>query len=324
MMSTFESATAPLPGYAIRTFEERDRAAVSALGSPVVGWWHDEVAGASLHLVAEEFETGDVVGHLQARDRSVPKPSRRPGQCHFMLTVSPNHRRKGIGSCLYDRLEAFACARKADSLHGGYTETPDAPGATFLRKRGFGVLERFLPSYRDLETFQPSEFQFALDKLERQGISIRSYARVGDTSEHRVQLYALEEKARAAQPFREVAAYVPTPYSKWEAEFLRRDQTAILLALAPVTEEYVGVVTSLEWGFTATDPDWYGRGIATALKVRCLQEAKARGGSRLETENHEDNAAMLAVNRKLGFVFAAPEVSCVKKISISNEVKIAE
>ena len=68
----------PLSTYQLRPFEETDRDAVDALGSPVVGWWHGEPPGASLHLVAETSETGEIVGHLQARDRSVPEPSRRP------------------------------------------------------------------------------------------------------------------------------------------------------------------------------------------------------------------------------------------------------
>ena len=35
----------------------------------------------------------------------------------------------------------------------------------------------------------------------------------------------------------------------------------------------------------------------------------------METENHEDNAAMLEVNRKLGFVFGVPEVACIKRLT---------
>ena len=108
--------------------------------------------------------------------------------------------------------------------------------------------------------------------------------------------------------------FVAAPYRKWEEEFLKRDPATIFLALAPVTGECVGVVTSLEWFFTGTHPDWCGRGIATALKVRCMQEAKAHGIGCMETENHEDNAAMLAINRKLGFVFADPEVACIKRL----------
>jgi GNAT superfamily N-acetyltransferase len=103
---------------------------------------------------------------------------------------------------------------------------------------------------------------------------------------------------------------------KWEQGFLERDPSAhfLALALAPVTGEFLGTVTGLRWYYTGTHPDWRGRGIATALKVRCLQEAKRRGLGRMETENHEDNAAMLAINRKLGFQFTAPGVACVKRL----------
>jgi len=52
------------------------------------------------------------------------------------------------------------------------------------------------------------------------------------------------------------------------------------------------------------------------LKVRCMQEAKTRGIETMETENHEDNAAMLKINRRLVFVFSDPEVTWVKRLGI--------
>ncbi|CAN5690630.1 hypothetical protein BH11ARM2_BH11ARM2_18580 [soil metagenome] len=115
----------PLAAYRIRSYEEGDRGAANALGASVVDWWHREVPGAALHLVVETVETGQVVGHLQARDRGVPEPSRRAGQCHFMLIVAPEHRRRGIGGCLLDRLEGFARHRQATLLYVGVTESPD-------------------------------------------------------------------------------------------------------------------------------------------------------------------------------------------------------
>ena len=305
----------PLIAYRVRPFEEREREVTGALGTMVIDWWHNEVPEAALHLVAEEIETGKLVGHLQGRDRSVPEPSHRPGQFHFALDVAPDHRRKGIGGCLYDRVERFARERNAQLLYVAYHETPDAPpAAAFLQRRGFTPLERFLPSSCALDTFDPSEFAAAIVRVEQQGIALTTYAELEDSAERRQQLYALEEAAHAAQPFREIEPYVAAPYSKWEAKFLRRDPTTIFLALAPGSGEIVGVVTALEWCFTGTNPDWCGRGIATALKVRCMEEAKRRGIEVIETENHEDNAAMLAINRKLGFVIAAPEVACIKRL----------
>lgn len=307
--------TNPLAAYRIRPFKEQDRANANATGSSVVDWWHSEVPEASLHLVAEAAATGEIVGHLQARDKSVPEPTRRPGQCHIMLSVAAAHRRRGIGSALYDGAEAFARQRHAHTLYIEYTETAESPATSFLQQRDFVPLERFLPSFIELDTFEVERFVEAVERVENQGIVITTYDQIEDTPENGHRLYTLEEVARASQPFREVEAYVPTPYSKWEEELSHRDLSTVFLALAPVTGQYVGCVTGLEWYFTGTHPDWRGRGIATALKVLCLQEAKRRGIRCMETENHEDNITMLAINRKLGFQFTAPGVACIKRLN---------
>ena len=47
-----------------------------------------------------------------------------------------------------------------------------------------------------------------------------------------------------------------------------------------------------------------------------MQEAKIRRIETMETENHEDNAAMLKINRRLVFVFSDPEVTWVKRLGI--------
>ena len=298
----------------VREYQEGDRAAVAALGTPVIDWWHGNGPGTSLHLVAGDADTGEVIGHLQATDRGLPTPSRRTGQCHFALAVAPPHRRLGIGSTLYERAERFALERNARLLYASYLETPDAPAASFLRARGFEPLERFLPSALDLAAFDPARFADAVRRVEAQGVRLLTYAELGDSPRNRRSLYALEQAARASQPFREVGPYLPAPFETWEREFVGWDPETIFLAVVAPGDTLIGVVTGLEWYFTGGHPDWQGRGIATALKVRCLLEAKQRGIARMETENHEDNAAMLAVNRKLGFVFGVPEVACVKRL----------
>ncbi len=296
----------------VRPFQHEDCAALSGLGMPVIDWWHGNGPGTSLHLAVTDG--GAVVGHLQATDRSLPAPSRRAGQCHFTLAVAPAHRRRGIGGALYGCMEQFASERQARLLYASYLETPDAPAGPFLRARGFEPLERFLPSSLDLAAFDLARFAEALRRAEAQGVRLLTYAELGDSPRNRLALHALEQAARASQPFREVGPYFPAPFETWEGEFEGWDPETVFVAVAGPGDAMVGVVTGLEWYFTGVHPDWRGRGIATALKVRCLAEAKRRGLARMETENHEDNAAMLAVNRKLGFVFGVPEVACVKRL----------
>jgi GNAT superfamily N-acetyltransferase len=54
-------------------------------------------------------------------------------------------------------------------------------------------------------------------------------------------------------------------------------------------------------GFTGTMPEHRGKGLATAAKVDALRKAAARGVTRVTTSNAEENTAMRAINRRLGF-----------------------
>ena len=54
-------------------------------------------------------------------------------------------------------------------------------------------------------------------------------------------------------------------------------------------------------GFTGTLREHRGRGLATAAKRCALQAVAARGVTRVTTSNAEENAAMRAINRRLGF-----------------------
>lgn len=99
-----------------------------------------------------------------------------------------------------------------------------------------------------------------------------------------------------------------TAFEDWEGS-----PTAIRpdwIFLAEAEGRFVGMVSGLDWCFTGVHPTWQGRGIATVLKVWALSVAKTAELEAVETENHEDNAAMLAINRKVGFTMGPVEIQC--------------
>src|SRR5207302_5086772 len=59
---------------------------------------------------------------------------------------------------------------------------------------------------------------------------------------------------------------------------------------------------------TGTRSDLRGRGLASAVKLATIRWAAENGISRIYTSNHEQNAPMLAVNRRLGYRVVAEVV----------------
>jgi GNAT superfamily N-acetyltransferase len=53
---------------------------------------------------------------------------------------------------------------------------------------------------------------------------------------------------------------------------------------------------------TGVERDFRGHGLATALEVLAIRCARRYGAAYLRTNNHSENAPMLAVNRKLGYL----------------------
>ncbi len=58
--------------------------------------------------------------------------------------------------------------------------------------------------------------------------------------------------------------------------------------------------------------EWRGRGVATALKVAAIGVARALGAPTIRTDNASDNAPMLRVNDRLGFVRDPATVSYLR------------
>ena len=229
----------------------------------------------------------------------------------FMINiyVDPQYQRMGVGGAIFDKLSDELTDLDAEVAWTMNKE--DLSGQReFFQKRGFMEKRRDWESRLDLPAFQPEKFRGYETKMAEQGISFTTLAevmRAGDDSMRK--LHDLVQHIVADMPRQ--ADFTPVPYDQWKT--LLSNSPRIVpegFLIARHGSEFVGesdvlrnerAPRTLSQGDTGVRREFRGRGIATALKLRVIEFAKNNGYETIETWNDSTNAAMLAVNTKLGF-----------------------
>ncbi len=315
----------------IRPFEEADRGAVTALlndGRPA----HRQMSAAAwarrdalrkpeqvdLRLCAVHSQTGQTAAFLDAVDLNTTT-FKMADVCDFAIEVSRAFRRQGLGATLYDQAAAFAAGRGAKRMVTAFREeTPDEPGIEFLTRRGFSEMERESPSFLDLAAWDDAPYAGSVASAEAYGVQFVTYAEAEDTEANRRRLYELDSTLIYDIPRRDTQPFTVEPFEDFVRSLFERPEWRPELHLfAEKDGEWIGkchVVPKVE--FPAVGMQWLtgvlkdhrGHGLATALKVHAYRRARAAGVTVMTTDNHADNAPMLAINKKFGF---RPEPSIV-------------
>lgn len=225
------------------------------------------------------------------------------------ISVLPEHRRRGVGSAL---LTAIAEAARAagKSLLVGRTAADRPETIAFLAHRGFLEHERMKAGRLVLAGVEPP----AVDAPA--GVEITTLEARPDLVDG---VYAV-----AVEAFPDIPNDVPMATGTLE-EFRARDvdrtivpKGAFAVGVDGATGRVVGYANLIlvpgnprvAWhDMTAVVRSWRGRGLATALKRATIRWAIANGVEALDTANDTDNAAMRAVNARLGYEPLPDEVN---------------
>jgi mycothiol synthase len=234
-----------------------------------------------LYLVAE---SGD--GFVAA---GFAGPSQSPERTAVAVRVLPERRRRGIGSSLLDLVLNHARGLGAEWVSGMVSED-DRDSIAWIEHRGFEEYGRQVELSRDLDTDED-------EPSPPPGIKL-----VELTEDRWQGAYAVWIEGYPDMP---LSRPIPAPsYEEWLDEEVSGPVTIVALddgqvvgaaALLDRTDELA------EHGLTAVRRSHRGRGIATALKQALVHWASRHGYRELSTWTQDGNAAMQAVNLKVGY-----------------------
>lgn len=222
------------------------------------------------------------------------------------LVVDPQQQGIGIGSALFERLHAWALDHRArPRISVSVTESDERTMAWWAR-RGFAERERYVVVEAPID-------ELDLDSPPASpGVSVTSLEERDDL---RRAAYDAQAEFRHDMPGEE---FPGLPYEQWIdlVDSGVRPASSVLLAL-DAADRVVGISTlsvaahdsvRAQVGFLGVDRAARGTGIATALKHRQLQWCRDAGYRILRTVNHDDNAAMRAINARAGFRVTSVQV----------------
>lgn len=240
--------------------------------------------------------------------------SYHPRRFFVEVLVHPDARGRGFGRELYAALLDEIADARPQRLRLR-AKAADARSVALAERYGYRETKRDWTSTLELDRLEGAPAaaaeRLAAERLAAMNLRITDLARLererGVDAARRLAYQAFVELRRdvpRAEPATDLsfdeyrrfvledAGFVP------DALFLvLRDDEIVGFTQLFRTEEEERFAT----GLTAVRRAWRGRGVATAVKRHALHWARRRGARWVTTDNDTTNAAMLAVNDRLGF-----------------------
>ena len=244
---------------------------------------------------------------------------------HFglYLIVDPSFRCQGLGSLLYNDLLEHAAGYKARTLQVRLRDTC-MEGLSFAKQRGFVEKYHTIEMMFDLAAWDEASYMGITQSLLAEGFLFTNMAELGDNRANRRRLFALNNNAAATDPG---SNGVP-PWATFE-EFEKDvcnsywyHPDSQIVAIDTHTNDWAAMsaITVFEGAdhaynlFTGTDVRYRGRKLAQAVKSLALRKAREYGVRSVRTSHSSENAAMIAIDTKLGYVRTPGTLVMVKEL----------
>jgi len=188
----------------------------------------------------------------------------------------------------------------------------DEAALRFATNRGFRIDYEMLDSELDLTGFDLAHWESAVSAAETHGIRFTTLLQAQDEHDLLQNLYELDR--HLSQDVSDWSGVMP-PLEEYKTSLAECDPEAVFIAWAegrPVGYSMTGADGYTH--FMGVARAFRGRGIALALKVLTIRWALSKGIACLSTNNNAANAAILGLNRKLGYTSRLGTIYLVKDV----------
>jgi GNAT superfamily N-acetyltransferase len=215
--------------------------------------------------------------------------------------VRPEFRRRGVGRALW---RAVLDVATPERVPGVVAQPDDADTATIEIALAHGATRRGLHLESELDLSGVEALRHLADAHRAPGVELRALPAAGEQPWrdfapvfHRLMADTPDRAAGAEEmPYAIMRTLLKEP---WQVHGAWRDDRLVGFTCVMVRDAAAGRLNTM---LTAVDRDVRGLGLATALKTSHALALHEAGWSTLVTQNMQGNDAILASNRRLGFV----------------------
>ena len=268
-------------------------------------------------LMVAEDESGRLLGFNWATRSRFDH-----AQAYFFVIVKPETRGQGNGRRLYEDVEGAAKDAGIKDLRIDIRDNCQECLA-FAERRGFTPRSHLIGMALDLTSFDDLPYDAKIARLQAEGFQFTSMEALGNTEEAQRKLYVLNDANAADVPEAE-GQHSWTSFEDFQTRVCQTDWykpagQMVVIDTASGDWAAMSAITRFEGAdsaynlHTGVDRRYRGRKLAQAVKVLALRYARdVLNVATVQTHHDERNFAMIAIDRKLGYVQKAGTFSMEK------------